>query len=220
MEGKIRILPRKTFQTNELLINKLKTADIATIGHYSEFGFMDKRIMCLNPNTGKVFGRAITVHIPAQESKALHIAVSMAMEGDVIVIDRCGDAAHAAVGEMIALCSNVRKVAAIVVDGPITDFDEIMEIGIPVFATGLSAMTTKFIADCGEINYDIVCGGIVVHPGDMIMADKNGVLVLRDFELEGLLDVAIQDQLTENGEKQQVLAGKTLQQLYVPDYPL
>ncbi len=86
---------------------------------------------------------------------------------------------------MIALCANTRKVSAIIIDGPMTDFEEIKDIGNPVFARGTSALTTKFIHDCGEINYDISCGGVTVHPGDMIMADKNGILVLRDFESRG-----------------------------------
>ena len=136
------------------------------------------------------------------------------------MIDRCGDKTHAAVGEMVALCANTRKVSAIVIDGPMTDFEEIEEIGIPVFARGVSALTTKFIHDCGEINYDVSCGGVVVHPGDMIMADRNGILVLRDFEAEELLDTAISDQAQESGEKKEVLEGATLQQLYVPEYPL
>ena len=106
------------------------------------------------------------------------------------------------------------------IDGPMTDFEEIEEIGIPVFARGVSALTTKFIHDCGEINYDVSCGGVVVHPGDMIMADRNGILVLRDFEAEELLDTAISDQAQESGEKKEVLEGATLQQLYVPEYPL
>lgn len=216
---KIRINPRKDINI-DALYEKLQAADIAAIGHYTEFGFMDPRIRCMFPDTEKLFGPAVTVRIPSQESKALHIAVSMAEEGDVIVIDRCGDMSHACVGEMIALCSNARKLAGIIVDGPMTDYEEIADIGIPIFATGISALTTKFITDCGEINYSISCGGVPVNPGDMIMADKNGVLVLRNFELEELLDTALKDQETESHEKEEVLQGKTLQQLYVPEYPV
>lgn len=216
---KLRINPRKDIDL-ETIREKLEKADIAAIGHYTEFGFMNPRIRCMFEKQGKIFGPAVTVRIPSQESKALHVAVSMAQEGDIIVIDRCGDVSHACVGEMIALCSKTRKLAGIVVDGPMTDYKEILDIGIPIFATGVSALTTKFIVDCGEINYDISCGGIPVHPGDMVMADINGVLVLRDFELENLLDKALKDQDAEYGEKKEVLEGKTLQQLYVPEYPV
>lgn len=216
---KLRIRKRKTMDLSGVK-EKLQAAEIAAIGHYTEFGFLDPRLRCMTPEAKKVFGPAVTVRIPSQESKALHVAVSLAQEGDVIVIDRCGDTSHACVGEMIALCASVRKLAAIIVDGPMTDYEEIIAIGIPVFATGTSPLTTKFIADCGEVNYDICCGGVPVNPGDMVLADKNGILVLRDFEMEELLDRALQDQETEAGEKKAVLKGKTLQQLYVPEYPV
>ena len=216
---KIRILPRKEFAIKSIE-EKLQKVDIAAIGHYTEFGFMDPRLHAMNPNMTKIYGSALTVRIPSQDSKALHLAISMAEEGDVVVIDRCGDTTHACTGEMIALCANVRKVSAIIVDGPMTDLEEILEIGIPVFATGVSALTTKFISSCGEINDDISCGGIVVHPGDLIMADKNGVLVLREFEAEKLIDEALADQGCEADEKEEVKSGKTLQELYVPEYPL
>ena len=182
------------------------------MGHYTEFGFMSPKIKYICGKKKKISGRAVTVRIPSQESKALHVAVSMAQEGDIIVIDRCGDENHACVGEMVALCANTRKVAGIVVDGPITDYEEIAQIGIPVFATGTSPLTTKFIIDCGEINYDISCGGVPVHPGDYILADKNGVLVLREFEIGELIRTAMADQKEESGDKKRIMAGKTLQE--------
>lgn len=216
---KLRIKPRKQLEMDAYR-EKMQKVDIATIGHYTEFGFMDPRISRAIKGAGRFFGPAVTVRVPAQESKAVHVAVSMAQAGDVLVIDRCGDRSHAAVGEMVALCAKTRNLAGIVIDGPLTDVEEIEEIGIPVFSTGVSALTTKFVADNGEINYDISCGGVPVHAGDMIMADENGVLVLREFEIKDLLDEAIQDQMEESEDKTEVLAGKTLQELYVPEYPV
>ena len=197
--NKIRISPRKDNDFDEFS-DFLDKVSIATIGHYTEFGFIDNGIKCMTPETNRFYGKAVTVRIPAQESKALHIAVSMAEEGDVLVIDRCGDKTHACFGEMVALCAKVRKLAGVVIDGPITDYEEILKMGIPVFARGISALTTKFIKDCGEINYDISCGGVVVHPGDLIVADINGVLVLRPFETANLLQKAFEDQNVELDE--------------------
>lgn len=214
-----RLLIRKRQETAvDKFKEKLIDADIASIGHYTEFGFMNPRIQCINYTGEKVIGPAFTVRIPPQESKALHLAISMAEPGDIIVIDRCGDTNHAAVGEMIALCASVRKLGAIIVDGPITDVEKILEMDIPVYATGISPLTTKFICDEGEINYDISCGGVPVRSGDIISADENGILVLRDFEAEELLDLAIESQNDESLERDQVINGTTLQQLYVEEY--
>lgn len=217
--NRLRIKPRKEVDMRAYR-EKMEQVDIATIGHYTEFGFMDPQIHKVVKGTNRFFGPAITVRVPAQESKAVHVAVSMAQEGDVLVVDRCGDESHAAVGEMVALCAKTRKLAGIVIDGPLTDIEAITDIGIPVFATGVSALTTKFVADNGEINYAISCGGVPVHAGDIIIAEENGVLVLRDFEIENLLDEAIRDQMEEAEDKCAVIAGKTLQELYVPEYPV
>lgn len=215
---RLRIRPRKEVDV-QAYREKLERVDIATIGHYTEFGFMNPQIHKVIKGANHFFGPAVTVRVPAQESKAVHVAVSMAQEGDVLVIDRCGDESHAAVGEMVALCAKTRKLAGIVIDGPLTDVKAITDMGLAVFATGVSALTTKFIADNGEINYDISCGGVPVHAGDIIMANENGVLVLRDFEIEDLLDKALRDQMEEAEDKHAVAAGKTLQELYVPEYP-
>jgi regulator of RNase E activity RraA len=217
---RIKILPRVAGDF-ERLAAKMREADLAQIGHYTEYGFMDTGIRFMNPESGKAIGRALTVRIPAQESKALHLAVSMAREDDIIVIDRCGDRTHAAIGEMVALCASQRKAAAMIVDGPVTDIKEIREIGIPVFARGTSGLTTKFIDDDGVINDDISCGGVVVHAGDAVMADDNGVFVFpRDVgEAEAFLDKALADSLEESKDRELILAGKTLRELYVPDAP-
>jgi regulator of RNase E activity RraA len=196
-------------------------ADIAAIGHHTEFGYVDPGIHLMNPRTGKILGPAVTVKIPSNESKALHLAVSMAEEGDVIVVDRCLDRIHACVGEMVALGANLRKVAGIIVDGPITDFEAIREIGIPIFARGVTALTTKFIRDEGEINGDISCGGVVVHSGDLIIGDENGILVFHEpNEAEMYFDEAIAEQGSEAEDRRRLMGGQTLQQLYVPEYPL
>ena len=212
-DDKIRILPRKKSDFSTLAA-KIEKADIAAIGHYTEFGFMRPDIRPVRSDSKKIFGPAVTVRTPAQDSKSVHIAVSLAEEGDIVVIDRSLDQTHACVGEMVALCAATRKIAGIIVDGPITDLDEILEIGIPVYSTGVAALTTKFIGSTGEINDDISCGGVVIHPGDLIIADGNGVLVLREFEAERLIDVALADHDEEAVDKDKIIAGATLEELY------
>lgn len=90
---KLRIRSRnipKTDSEKDIRKKYSDVVDIAAIGHYTEFGFMSPKIKNICGKSKKIFGRAVTVRIPSQESKALHVAVSMAQEGDVIVVDRCG----------------------------------------------------------------------------------------------------------------------------------
>ena len=192
-------------------VKKLMQVEPATIGHYTEFGFMHPRIHCLVKPV-KIAGNAVTVRIPPQDSEAVYQALDTVKEGDILVIDRSNDTIHACVGEVVALTAAVRKVAAIIVDGPITDLEEIREIDIPVYGTGTSNLTTKFLGSGGEVNMDISCGGVVVHPGDVIMADENGVLCLRPFEIDTLLDTALKDEEEEVSLRRDIREGKSVQE--------
>jgi len=174
----MKILDRQdNHQLDKELRRKFSKVEPATIGHHLHFGFMDPSIKSMLENV-KVTGNAFTVKTNVNDSTLVHKAVSTAEEGDVIVIDRTGDTKHACVGEMVAYAAKSRKVAGIIIDGPCTDIQALKEIGLPVFATGLSPITTKLYEDVGEMNTTVQCGGVSVKSGDLIIADDNGVLVL------------------------------------------
>jgi 4-hydroxy-4-methyl-2-oxoglutarate aldolase len=173
----VKILPRPEAWLNDQLKERCRKVEPATIGHYLHFGFMEPKVRSVLSDV-KVVGTAFTVKTTSYDSIMVHKAVSLAEEGDVIVIDRSGDQKHACVGEIVAYAAHVKKVAAIIIDGPSTDVQAIRNIGIPVFSTGLSPITTKLVGNSGEINTSIQCGGVTVNPGDLIVADDNGVLVL------------------------------------------
>jgi 4-hydroxy-4-methyl-2-oxoglutarate aldolase len=174
----MKILPRANNQrlTDELL-ERFRKVEPATIGHYVNSGFMNPAIKSMLDDV-KVTGLAFTVKTAGKDSVMVHKAVSMAEEGDVIVIDRSGDTRHACVGGVVAYAANSRKVSAIIIDGPCTDIQDIRKLGIPVFATGLSPITTNVLGEIGEINTTVQCGGVVVESGDLILADDNGVLMI------------------------------------------
>lgn len=200
-------------QNNKLtpeLIERFKKVEPATIGHHLHYGFMDPTVKSML-NDVQVVGRAFTVRTSVNDSTMVHKAVSLAEEGDVLVIDRTGDVKHACVGEMVAYAANVRKVAGIIIDGPCTDIQAIREIGIPVFATGLSAITTKLYGQSGEINTIIQCGGVTVRPGDLIVADDNGVLVMgQEVDYEEVLVKTEESEAREPHTKKRLDAGELL----------
>lgn len=194
----------ENLQITENLRERFKNVDPATIGHYLHYGFMDPSIKSMLQNV-KVVGTAFTVKTSVNDSTMVHKAVSIAQEGDILIIDRNGDKKHAPVGEMIVYAANVRKLAAIIIDGPCTDIQAIREINLPVFATGVSPITTKLLGQSGEINGVIQCGGVSVSPGDLIVADDNGVLVLPpDINYEEILEKA------EASEKQEPISKRLL----------
>lgn len=179
------------------LLEKLARVSFPTLGHYLEEGFADPGIVRL-AGTTRVIGRAVTVRTTATDSTMLHHAAGLVEAGDVIVVDTGGDVRHAPLGEVVASALAFRGAAGAIVDGAATDIDEIAGLGLPVYGRGLSMLTTKLHdIDAGGLNIPVVCGGVVVRPGDVVLADANGVLFAPAAVLEQLIDTALEDDAEE-----------------------
>ena len=174
----IVVNPRKESSVPDELLQRLRGIPPATVGHMWDFGFMSNDLRPVGKRGFIVCGPAVTVKVMAIDSVVVHNAIDMAEPGDIIVIDRNGDNKHACWGEMTSLAAKERGVAATIVDGPATDIVEIEDMGYLVFSTGISPITTRSLAISGEINTTVQCGGVSVSPGDIILADDNGVLVI------------------------------------------
>ncbi len=179
------------------LLEKLERVSFPTLGHYLEEGFADYGVS-RQVGRGRVVGRAITVRTTATDSNMLHHAVGYLEPGDVLVIDTGGDVRHAPVGLVIAAGAAIRGARGIIVDGVVTDVDEIAEHDIPVYARGRSVLTTKLLDfDAGGMNVPVVCGGVVVQPGDVVLADANGVFFAPVATVEAIIDTALEDDAEE-----------------------
>lgn len=194
------------------VLDMLKGVEIATVGHFKHDGFMDPSIRP-GLKTGILVGQAFTVKTPGPDSTILHKAVDLAHPGDVIVVDRCGDVLHACWGGAVTLAASIKDVAGAIIDGPITDVDEIEEIGFTIFSKGITALTTKLLGFGGEINTTIQCGGVTIHPGDFIVADRNGVLVLEPGDAREVAESALKMQEEEEEFILKLRAGGSLPEL-------
>jgi len=126
----------------------------------------------------KLVGPAMTVKVPPDDNLMIHKALTLVKPGDVIVIDGGGDHSCALLGFLMVQTAIKLEVAGMVVDGAVRDTAEIRHVGFPLFAAGVSP-NGPFKEGPGEINYPIHCGGQVVHPGDLIVADDDGVVVVK-----------------------------------------
>jgi 4-hydroxy-4-methyl-2-oxoglutarate aldolase len=153
----------------------------ATISHFRLMRFPNKTIRPACPVT-RIVGQAVTLALPAADSTLLHHAVHMLRPDDVLVIDRLGDEHHACLGGGRARdCAS--GVAAVIIDGPIADPLERRELGLPVWASGVSSITTRLLDTGGLMNTAICCGGAVVGPGDLVIADEGGIGSCRSKKL-------------------------------------
>lgn len=179
------------------LIERLAQLDFPTLGHYLEEGFCDPGLHRVAGDR-RLIGRAVTVRITPTDSTLLHHAVGLVRPGDVVVVDCGGDRRHAPLGEVVANALAARGAAGAVLDGVCTDVDALRAVGLPVYAHGLSMLTTKLhgIAD-GGLNVPVTCGGVPVHPGDLVLGDANGLLIAPAARLAAVLDEAIADDAEE-----------------------
>lgn len=179
------------------LVAKLERVSFPTLGHYLEEGFADPALS-RQAGSRRVVGRAVTVRTTATDSTMLHHAAGYLEPGDALVVDTGGDRLHAPVGLVIAAAAAARHASGIIVDGVVTDIDEISELGIPVYAYGCSMLTTKLHGlDAGGHHVGVVVGGVPVTSGDVVLADANGVFVATAEVLGQVIDIALEDDAEE-----------------------
>lgn len=195
------------------LLDRLRNIPPATIGHVLDFGFMDIALRPIGRSKFTICGPAFTVKAMAIDSTVVHKAIDMAQPGDIIVIDRNADTKHACWGEMTSLAAHVKGVTATIVDGPATDVVEIEEMGYLVFSRGISPITTRSLAMAGEINTVVQCGGVSVTPGDIILADDNGVLVLKPDQVAELVEHCEPIAQREPTTRQRLRSGERLAEM-------
>ena len=147
---------------------------------------MDSRIKGLSQGM-KLVGPALTVKVPPIDNLMIHKALTLVKPGDVMVIDGGGDHSWALLGFLMVSTAIKLGLAGMVVDGCIRDAAEIRTSGFPIFAAGLNP-NGPMKEGPGEINYPIQCGGQIVHPGDIIVADDDGVVVVPQDHAAGIVD--------------------------------
>lgn len=124
---------------------------------------------------GVLCGPALTVKTRPGDNLIVHMALNLAQEGDVIVVDAGGDLTNAIVGErMLAYCV-AKKFAGMVVHGSVRDLGWIRQQDFPVYAAGVSHRG-PYKDGPGEINVPVSLGGMVIHPGDLVVGDDDGLV--------------------------------------------
>lgn len=198
------------------LVNLLEKVETATVGHFRHAGFLNSRIRAVLPER-RVAGTAVTIRLPHADSTALHYLTKLVRPGDFVMVERCGDDRHACWGGVVTHAMVLAGIAGCAIDGPATDFGEIRKVGLPVWCTGPSPITTKILGLDGAINVPISVGGQMVMPGDAIVADELGVIAIEPNGAEAVARKAIAMQEGEirllerlrNGESLPDISGAT-----------
>ena len=156
-------------------LSKFETPDISDA--LNRMFTMDPAIRNV-ANDKALCGPALTVKVFPGDNLMVHKALDIAKPGDVIVIDTSGGSRNALVGDLIGNKAKHLGIVGFIVDGLVRDLPGLQEIGLPVYATGITAFGPLHRGP-GELGHTISCGGIVVNSGDAICADSSGIVVVR-----------------------------------------
>lgn len=151
---------------------------------------MHAYISLLNPATAvQLLGPAVTVRVPIGDNLFFHRALDMAQPGDVIVVDGGSGNNRSLAGEIMMRFAQKKGLAGIVVDGCLRDLDGIQKLTIPIYAKGVTPQG-PFKFGPGEVNAPVACGGQVVFPGDILVGDMDGVVVVRRQDAVEMAEIA------------------------------
>lgn len=179
----------KKVELNKQMISgfeKVSTASVSDV--IKKNCSLNSRIQLVSsPKNNIMVGTALTVNIYGSNNLALHAAMEMAEEGDVIVVSNDGENVRAIMGEiMITYLQYNKKIAGIILDGAVRDIHELGKLNLHIYATGTSPLGPSKDGP-GEVNIPIICGDLKINPGDIILADPDGIVVIPSNEADTIL---------------------------------
>ncbi|CAN1513797.1 MenG Demethylmenaquinone methyltransferase [Burkholderiaceae bacterium] len=175
MSHGIHILPRTEPSIDG--INALRGIPTTVISDVLGRTLVANGIHPMNRSPISVCGNAFTIKLHVADNLMIHKALQLVQAGDVMVIDVEGDLGCAVIGEVLMSIAKTRGVLGIVVDGAVRDIDAFEEHGFPCWAKGVN-LRGPLKEGPGSINVPISIGGMIVHPGDIILGDSDGVIAV------------------------------------------
>ncbi|MFG6475869.1 4-carboxy-4-hydroxy-2-oxoadipate aldolase/oxaloacetate decarboxylase [Microbacterium sp. P06] len=200
------------------MVTDIERADAATAAALAEFGsatvheamgrvgYAGPRIRPIQQGT-RIAGTAITVQVAPGDNLMVHAAIEQARAGDVIVVVPITDSAFGFIGDLMATQMQTRGVRAYVTSGGVRDTAELREMGFPVWTAHVSAQgTVKDTA--GSVNLPVILDQVEVHPGDVVVADDDGVTIVPRQRAEQTLDAARARTAKETANRERYRAGE------------
>lgn len=201
-----RVLPR-TRQVSEADVKRFASLPVANVSDSMNRMFAGPAHLRPLHGGGVLAGPAVTVATRPGDNLMVHKAIDIASPGDVVVVDAGGDLTNAIIGELMVAHAEQRGLAGIVIYGAIRDLAAIREGRFPVFAAGVTHRG-PYKDGPGEVNVPISLDSLVIHPGDLILGDDDGLVCVPFDQIETVYASASSKHAAETAQMEAILQGR------------